>query len=331
MPQQETITATASRYNYDVNHTESYARENLKNLSPAQLIILTNLIHHWQNSRNLISETNKQSPEILPILTSGEVNEAKEAMETSGDNFDRENYAKELSDVLVFLQMMAEIIGDGYSVNAILAAVDKKLVLANSNNVFDKTNELIGDVSFLKNREKEDKKVIFEIYTTVLALYMSSPNLPDIVVAMYKTVRHNELNYPQEYFEVDPSRYNKVELVKLYNYRKALCRILRDEGMIGKDVDNDTHEKNVLIFADIVLNEKLELDLAKQFLKERIAKIKQNGHEEYRILSPGESDKGDMSEINLSGLNGTLVAEEKVEILIPSPAQVIKYSAARNS
>ena len=331
MPQQETITATASRYNYDVNHTESYARENLKNLSPADIIILTTLIHHWQNSRNLISETNKQSPEILPILTSGEVDEAEEAMETSGDNFDRGNYAKELSDVLVFLQMMAEIVGDGYSVNAILLAVDKKLVLANSSNVFDKTNEIIGDIGFLKNKEEADKKVIFEIYTTVLALYMSSPDLPDIVLAMYKTVKDNELNYPQEYFEVDIERYNNFELLNLYNYRKALCRVLRDEGLIGKDVDADTQEKNVLVFADLVLNENLELDLAMQFLKERIVKIKQNSLEEYRILLPGEADEGDMSEINLSGLETTLVTEEEVKILMPNPAQVIKYSAVRNS
>ena len=331
MPQQETITATASRYNYDVNHTESYARENLKNLSPADIIILTTLIHHWQNSRNLISETNKQSPEILPILTSGEVDEAEEAMETSGDNFDRGNYAKELSDVLVFLQMMAEIVGDGYSVNAILLAVDKKLVLANSSNVFDKTNEIIGDIGFLKNKEEADKKVIFEIYTTVLALYMSSPDLPDIVLAMYKTVKDNELNYPQEYFEVDIERYNNFELLNLYNYRKALCRVLRDEGLIGKDVDADTQEKNVLVFADLVLNENLELDLAMQFLKERIVNIKQNSLEEYRILLPGEADEGDMSEINLSGLETTLVTEEEVKILMPNPAQVIKYSAVRNS
>ena len=331
MPQKEIITSTNSVNNIDVNHTESYARKNLKNLSPVHIIILTTLIQHWQNSRNLISETNKQSPEILPILTSGEVDEAEEVMETSGNKFDGENYAKELSDVLVFLQMMTEVVGDGYSINAILAAVDKKLVLANSSNVFDKTNEIIGDITFIKNKEKADKKVIFEVYTTVLALYMSSPELPDIVVAMYKTIRFNELNYPQEYFEVDPSIYNNLELVELYNYRRALCRVLRDEGMIGKDVDSITQEKNVLIFADIVLNESLGLDLAMQLLKERISKIKQNSHEEYRILLPGESDEGDMSEINLSKLKTNLVAEEKVEILIPNPAQVLKYSAVRNA
>ena len=115
---------------------------------------------------------------------------------------------------------------------------------------------------------------------------MSAPNLPDIVVAMYKTVQLNMINYPREYFEIDSQKYDNKELVELYKYRKSLCRVLRDEGMIGKDVDLAIHRKNVLVFADLILNEKLELSLAMQLLKERIIKIKGISQEEYKILIP---------------------------------------------
>ena len=130
------------------DHSDAYANQNLKNLSPVHILLLTNLITHWQNSRNLISETNIQSPEILPELTSGEVDEAEEAILNLGPDFDNDNYAKELTDILVFLQMMTEVIGDGYSVNAILAAVDRKIILANSSSVYEKTREIAGDIRF---------------------------------------------------------------------------------------------------------------------------------------------------------------------------------------
>lgn len=307
------------------NYEESYARQNLRNLSPAHIAMLTMLITHWQDSRRLISQTNKQSPGILPEFTSGEVEEAEVAIQNEGDSFDNINYSKELTDVLVYLQMIITAIGANYSINAILAAVDKKIILANSSNVYDKTHEVIGDISLLKNRELADKKAIFEVYTTILALYMSSPNLPDIVVAMYRTVRLNELNYPRDYFEINPADYNDQEMIELYTYRKALCRILRDEGMIGKDADEAAQKRNVFVFADIVLNEHMELEVAEKLLKERILKVKKTIGKEYETA--GQDQEG-LSLLELK--DSVLVPDEEVRILWPTPVQVAELSFIRN-